>query len=370
MNDRIEQIKRDNPIVEYLAVRGIFHVRQSGADFYYLSPLPEHQGEKSPSFHVNSRKNVWYDFALGIGGDIINLHEKLTGSREGLSSTFIHNSHTQKVFYPVINMDTHDENNENKIKIDKVGILRNNNLLNYMAERGISSEVTKKFCEEVHYTVKSKQYYAVGFITDNNGYVLRNKYSKIFYNPQPNKPNNKLTTIGGRAQNSKCLVFEGFCDFLAYMELERKGDTVVKSIGEVERAYILNSTSTLSNPDVMAEITRHKEVFGFFDNDKTGYEAAQKLMHELNRAGGIYHHAMPYSPEYNDLNDYLCHTNNKKIEKNIAEMDEIKNSDMTEEQWCLYDAKKCDFVHRNRERETIENKTETQKKLKQISCRR
>ena len=220
-----------------------------------------------------------------------------------------------------------------------------------MAERGISSEVTKKFCEEVHYTVKSKQYYAVGFITDNDGYVLRNKYSKIFYNPQPNKPNNKLTTIGGRAQNGKCLVFEVFCDFLAYMELERKGDTVVKSIGEVERAYILNSTNTLNNTDVVTEITQHKEVFGFFDNDKTGCEAAQKLMHELNRAGGTYHHAMPYSPEYNDLNDYLCHTNNKKIEKNIAEMDEIKklaivhgnfmtapdgsHSDMTEEQWCF-----------------------------------
>lgn len=36
---------------------------------YYLSPLRQ---ENNPSFFVNDKKNVWFDFGVGFGGTIID----------------------------------------------------------------------------------------------------------------------------------------------------------------------------------------------------------------------------------------------------------------------------------------------------------
>ncbi len=58
------------PITEYLARAGCQPVRVQGTDWWYLSPL---RNEKTPSFKVNSEKNVWYDHGEGRGGTAIDL---------------------------------------------------------------------------------------------------------------------------------------------------------------------------------------------------------------------------------------------------------------------------------------------------------
>jgi len=42
----------------------------------FCSPLRE---DANPSFHINSKSNVWYDHGLGEGGDNIRLVQRLTG---------------------------------------------------------------------------------------------------------------------------------------------------------------------------------------------------------------------------------------------------------------------------------------------------
>lgn len=72
-------------IVKYLSSEGYQPVRKRGEDWWYKSPL---RNERTPSFHVNTVKNRWYDFGDGgHGGDIINLVERmhnlgLSGSRK------------------------------------------------------------------------------------------------------------------------------------------------------------------------------------------------------------------------------------------------------------------------------------------------
>lgn len=55
-------------LVEYLEILGFRPQKIRNNDYWYHSPLRE---EKTPSFKVNRKLNVWYDYGLGKGGDII-----------------------------------------------------------------------------------------------------------------------------------------------------------------------------------------------------------------------------------------------------------------------------------------------------------
>jgi hypothetical protein len=56
-------------LVDYLAGLGYHPQKASHPDYWYLSPFRD---EKTVSFKVNRQKNVWYDHALGKGGDLIH----------------------------------------------------------------------------------------------------------------------------------------------------------------------------------------------------------------------------------------------------------------------------------------------------------
>lgn len=56
-------------LVEYLQKLGFGPQKIRDNDYWFLSPLRD---EKEPSFKVNRKLNVWYDFAVGKGGNIID----------------------------------------------------------------------------------------------------------------------------------------------------------------------------------------------------------------------------------------------------------------------------------------------------------
>src|SRR5690606_20783300 len=60
---------RQIDLVDYLASLGHEPKKTRNNDYWYLSPLRE---EKTPSFKVNRRLNVWYDHGTGKGGDLID----------------------------------------------------------------------------------------------------------------------------------------------------------------------------------------------------------------------------------------------------------------------------------------------------------
>ena len=69
----IDKIK-DISLVEYLTDLGYQSHKKIGSNYWFLSPLHK---EENPSFKVNSSTNLWYDFALARGGNIINLVQLL-----------------------------------------------------------------------------------------------------------------------------------------------------------------------------------------------------------------------------------------------------------------------------------------------------
>ena len=56
-------------LVDYLASLEHQPQKVNSQDYWYLSPLRD---EKTPSFKVNRKLNVWYDHATGKGGNLID----------------------------------------------------------------------------------------------------------------------------------------------------------------------------------------------------------------------------------------------------------------------------------------------------------
>ena len=62
-------------IADYLQSLGHRPVKQQGANLWYKSPL---RNESEASFKVNTTMNIWFDFGMGKGGNIITLCPILT----------------------------------------------------------------------------------------------------------------------------------------------------------------------------------------------------------------------------------------------------------------------------------------------------
>jgi hypothetical protein len=63
-----EQAKQID-MIDYLSSLNHHPQRVHHQDFWYLSPLRE---ERTASFKVNRTLNVWFDFGIGKGGDVID----------------------------------------------------------------------------------------------------------------------------------------------------------------------------------------------------------------------------------------------------------------------------------------------------------
>lgn len=64
-------------IADYLQSLGYTPVKQQGNSLWYKSPFRE---ETEASFKVNTDRNLWFDYGLGKGGNIIALAEELYAS--------------------------------------------------------------------------------------------------------------------------------------------------------------------------------------------------------------------------------------------------------------------------------------------------
>jgi CHC2 zinc finger len=72
--ERLEAVRELSPILEIVAQ----HVRLKRAGVQFVGICPFH-AEKSPSFSVNPRKQVFYCHGCQAGGDVFTFIQKLTG---------------------------------------------------------------------------------------------------------------------------------------------------------------------------------------------------------------------------------------------------------------------------------------------------
>ncbi|QRR00894.1 toprim domain-containing protein [Dyadobacter sandarakinus] len=276
------------PIVELLRSCNIQPDYIRGQEYWYLSPF---RAEKTPSFKVNTRLNLYYDHGIGQGGDIIDLGRQLFGCdtkdvlpRLESEDFFFHQQ--QSLEKPMhIRPSVTPADNQGSIQITAIKDLGGNPAISrYLESRGIDLAVARKFCKEIYYEVGGKSYFAAGFENRAGGYELRSQYFKGSSSPKD------ITHIQNRAK-SVC-VLEGFMDFLSLLS-DQKPDTVQSDF------LVLNSVALADRGTSIAQ--NYENVFIYPDNDPAG----QKLIETFRKAGINTVDVSASYRHYKDLNEML-----------------------------------------------------------------
>ena len=269
----IQEIKAIS-ISGFLSSKGYEPANKKGYKWWYLSPL---HTEQTASFKVDLNKNVWYDFGLGKGGNIIDLAIELYHT-QNVSEVMRIMNHSV-----IIHIQQPMEiRPEEKAPFERIVVkeLEHTALLSYLSSRGINSAIAKSQCVEIHYKSAGKRYFVIGFKNDAGGYELRNPYFKGCIAPKA------ITTI--RNHETACHIFEGFVDYLSYLILHGECDAVV-----------LNSIVNI--PSALPMLNKYSQICCHLDNDKAGRMATWQIMEAL---GDKCTDASNEYEEYKDLNEY------------------------------------------------------------------
>ena len=180
------------------------------------------------------------------------------------------------------------------IRITEVMELYSPALLDYLRKRGIDTDTGKQFCQEVHYVVNDRNYYAIGFRNDAGGYELRSEQFQGSIVPKD------VTHIRQKETKDSCYVFEGFLDYLSFLVLRSRHNPAMPNTNQQDY-IILNSTSNTQRG--IERLGNYEHIHCFLDNDESGRRALRMIQDEY---GLRVRDASKHYANFKDLNDYLC----------------------------------------------------------------
>lgn len=273
---------REIPIADFLSAMGIQPQKQKDGILWYNAP---YRTERTPSFKVDTNKNVWFDFGVGKGGDIFDLAGEFIGSGDFLlRAAFIAKSGACPL--PVLKQPQRKVAKEPVFEDIWVRPLQNAKLLGYLKERGILAEIAIPNCEEVRYRVHGKRYYAIGFRNDAGGLELRNRFFKGCIPPKDISLKRNGSDV--------CAVFEGFMDYLSAMQMGIIASDwlVLNSVSNVEKA--------------VKALQGYEKIECFLDNDDAGRRTFQRLYDCFGEK--VIDRSFLYA-EHKDLNEFLLSEN-------------------------------------------------------------
>ena len=244
---------RQTSIIKVLGDFGIAPKRYTTKAAWYLSPL---RTEKEASFCVTLNKNLWYDFGMAKGGNVIDLVIALR-SCSPIEALHHLSSQTSFFFNPPIIEQTRRNNSIHVIKVKEI---QHPALIQYLRSRGISVSIAKLFCKEVWYKYNEKTHFSIGLPNSSGGWELRNKFFKNSTAP-------KLYSLI-RQEKEKLLLFEGMFDLLTLATLDL--DLVCNS-----DSLVLNSLGLLNKSFDL--LNNYEEIYLYLDNDSAGKDAVHRL---------------------------------------------------------------------------------------------
>lgn len=278
---------KEMDMVQYLASQGHEPTKIRGNDHWYLSPLRD---EKTASFKVNARHNIWYDHGLGKGGNLIDFGTRYFNCSV---SDFLKTLAGSLSFQPLSKSNRNVIPDAPKITIKKVVDLTSPALIKYLHERRIDIDIATLFCKQVTYNYDGKNYYGIGFENNSGGWEIRNRFYKTSCSPKD------YTLI--KNGNENIAVFEGYMDFLSFI-----GDNMENYL---QSDYlILNSLSFFDRtlPLMKGYATKHL----YLDQDEAGRKATAKAL-SLDPAfkdrGNLY-------KGFKDYNDWNVRRENPKLQ--------------------------------------------------------
>lgn len=309
-------------LVEHFGGRYAKHSKPHEA--WYYSPF--RPDEKTPSFKINEANNRWYDFGhvtsrtknggIGSGGDTIDLWcdyhniDRRKGFKQALQGL--------ESFCSTIPATSFKSNAQEapKPKPVRFSIIKLHKKIFYQS---LKEELNRRQIS----LATASTYLQQAFVKDNdnpnrkiNGFAFANDkggYELSIPNPfkgtsfkTGTKPK-YLTTIEGKDQTN-VMVFEGFWDFLTWLE-----------INKVDRppctTYILNSVSF--TVELIDKIIRQKDtvkfVSLFLDNDDAGFNSLNEITLAMVEAGITCGDMSETYKPHKDINEYWTNTIYQKL---------------------------------------------------------
>ena len=282
---------------EILLKLGHQPVRQRGLELWYLSPF---RAEKTPSFHVHTTKNIWYDCGAETGGDTLSfVCAHLRHSREDHT---VHDAlrwlrNMQGVIAFVPRQFQVPATATPSLKLKRLSALSLPPLLNYLAARGIPADLARRYYKEaqVYNDNTGKYFTAISFANEDGGHELRNAFFKGSLAPK------RVTFLRGTVSPSREIhIFEGSMDFISAMVIARR-------VRPEHDTIVLNSLSCLRYAIPYIRNYSYKTLCVWLDNDKAGDNATIAL-HSVAREQRLSFRDMrPIYQPHKDLNEYLMH---------------------------------------------------------------
>ena len=271
------------------------------------------RSERTASFHILPHGYAWTDFGDGSRGGVVELVmrlescerkaaiEKLREIRAGEAAS----PHFQRPF------GQSRPTRQALFKVISVSQLQDETLLAYARSRGIGDATIQRYCSEVSVRIGGKVKTYIGFRNNTEGFVLRS--------PEKGRCGKRCTSSAPtflNADGDNCIqpssdsvaVFEGFFDFLSFMEL-----TSDRFLRPKQDICVLNS---VVNAQTAADFIRnHKTVHLYLDNDEAGRKASAAIKEHIlaaNPEAIITDHCEEYK-DFNDLNEWLQNSVQRKI---------------------------------------------------------
>ena len=256
------------------------------SEIWYKSPLRE---EKTASFKIDTRKNVWFDHGLGRGGTIIDFvmqHANLSVSEalKWLKTVPAQITLANVEKRATAQFQASSEPTSENFLLVKEKIIANKSLVEYLKYRLLPIELVNNYCKEIHFksSKTGKPYYGIGFQNDREGWEVRGAIGDF----KAVIGHKALTSIDPPAEAEEIDVFEGWSDFLTRIQMHGHAPTTA--------ALILNSAS-LAGVGIEAIKDRQKypqlkRIRLWFDNDDRGEAITNQFaleLHELAEVGDM-----------------------------------------------------------------------------------
>lgn len=288
---KIEKAKHI-PLALILEKLNMQPVKYNAKEAWYYSPF---RNEKTPSFHIQNHKNLWFDFGEAKGGDTISLVRAILeqqGQDHSVSAALEWVDNTIDGNVNHIKLQLQIERDLPVLKLKSVSPIKNISLKHYLDKRGIPFSIAEKFIKQVSFTNENtgKTIFALGLPNEDEGYELRNSFFKGCIGRK------SISFIRGtQPKPSGINIFEGMFDYLSVMT-QRNGRS------------LKNDTIILNSLNCMKQIAPYIKDYGYqfgytwLDNDLAGKKATPKLI-DMFKAENIAYCPMNslYTP-YKDVN--------------------------------------------------------------------
>lgn len=254
--------------------------KSRGADLWYRSPF--RPGEAEPSFHINTKHDIYKDFGGdGAGGDLIHFaqaylsHLGKSGSvknaLEWLKEIFGIDGQTK----PVMRKFAKSEAEESQSSIQDFEMIEDaslsiTSLLVNLDKRKIDRQIAAHYWRQIKFRRPEsiKMLFGYGFRNRQGGYDFSNPLG--FKTVLGHKD---ITHIEGH--DGRCVeVFEGASDFLTRLSIT--GD--IKPTFDV---VVLNSTHLHGQASRFIQSKAYSNIALWLDNDDSGFKATTSIMKYL-----------------------------------------------------------------------------------------